>query len=472
MIPFDAWSLPESFRIRPEVATLPSRDDGGDAALDVRRPLLSSAETRALVERLREARKRELVGRGVHEVVKVIDRVAARFLDPADPLHREAMELLPLSSGLSVPMARLVLEGMARDWTEGRLRSLLAIELGDPRVLDDLRPARGGGATRAIGYPLTLHIAAGTVPGVSVTSLIRGLLVKSAVLLKPGLGDIVLPVLFARALEREDSGIGSALAVLYWPGGSGDIEDPLLSNADLVIAYGSDDTIQSWRTRMPATTPLVAYPHRVGFAMIGREKLTAEGVEALSAEMARAVATFDQRGCVSPHLVYVEEGGAVSPEAWAGHLVAAFDLLEGELPMGTPTAKEASAVHQLRGAAEIEAAAGRGVKVHSGAGLSWTVIYDPDPAFEASCLGRTLRVKPVKELAAVPRLVAPVARHLQSVGMEVATGRRAALAAPLFELGVTRAASLRTLPWPPPWWHHDGSGPLRVLLRWSDLEGE
>ena len=33
-------------------------------------------------------------------------------------------------------------------------------------------------------------------------------------------------------------------------------------------------------------------------------------------------------------------------------------------------------------------------------------------------------------------------------------------------------APLERVPWPPPWWHHDGRGPLAALLRWTDLEAE
>ena len=37
-------------------------------------------------------------------------------------------------------------------------------------------------------------------------------------------------------------------------------------------------------------------------------------------------------------------------------------------------------------------------------------------------------------------------------------------------LGVSRIAPMEKVPWPPSWWHHDGSGPLRDLVRWTDLE--
>ena len=125
----------------------------------------------------------------------------------------------------------------------------------------------------------------------------------------------------------------------------------------------------------------------------------------------------------------------------------------------------------MRGTAELMQAAGRG-RLWSGAGATWTVVLDPDPAFEPSCLGRTIRVKPVAGVKALLEVVRPFRRHLQTVGIAgLADATATELAEGLARLGPVRIAPLETAPWPPPWWHHDGVGPLASLLRWTDLEG-
>ena len=65
---------------------------------------------------LRSARHR-LLARSALELAGTLGRAAERFLDPADPLRREALEHLPGTSGLSAEMAAAVLDGMAADWT-------------------------------------------------------------------------------------------------------------------------------------------------------------------------------------------------------------------------------------------------------------------------------------------------------------------------------------------------------------------
>src|SRR5690606_28867580 len=130
--------------------------------------------------------------------------------------------LLPATSGLSAPMAEVVLDGMAADWTPDRLARLTVEELGEDVAgasaphggsVAGLASAAGAASAAAaaaadfrtslpVGPRLCVQLVAGSVPGVGVTALLRSLLVSAPTLLKPGLGDVVLPVLFGRALRE------------------------------------------------------------------------------------------------------------------------------------------------------------------------------------------------------------------------------------------------------------------------------
>lgn len=459
MTAFDAWFLP------PGCAPSATRPAGA-----LRLAGFDEAEAAALIGALREGR-RALLERSAADRADALGRAGARFLDRSDPLRREAEARLPDDAGLSAEMSRVVIEGMARDWTAARLRALLDAELGDPRALDAFVPGPQGASVRAIGPALSLHVGSGTVPGVSATALLRALLVGSAALLKPGSGDVVLSVLLARALAEEAPDLARALAVVYWARGD---DPPLqrlaLSEADAVIAYGGDASVRALRERAPVSTRFVAYHHRVSAAVVGRDALGAAQLDATARDLARAVATFDQRGCVSPHLAFVEAGGERSVSDFAEAVAAALDELARALPARTPEAATASAIHQLRRTAELRAAAGERVRVLGGDASAWTVLLEPPDRLELSCLGRTLRVHPVPDAADVPALLAPWARHLQTVGVAGLGGRLTQLAAALGAAGASRVCPLADVAFPPPWWHHDGQGPLRSLVRWVDLE--
>jgi hypothetical protein len=478
MTRFKAWALPSRFSpptpdeivaAGVEVGRTPLDGGGGE----IQYLKLGEERLNDLVRILRSSRWEELLSFPVERVLTAVDGVAGRFLDSSDPLRGRALAGLEQQAGYSASMAAAVLDGMARDWRADRLREMLCSEFHDPAVLDGFQPAWAGGLERALGYPLAFHLGAGTVPGVAVTSLIRSLLVKSAVILKPGRGDVTLPVLFATGLAEEDAELAESVAVVFWPGPFGDQTEWLLGRVDLVVAYGSDDTVAWVRDRLPVHTPLRAYRHRLGVGLVGRGALGGgeEGeASRTAAHAARAVAVFDQRGCVSPHVLFVERGGEVDPEDWTRRLAGALKRMEEVLPSGRVPAEEGAALQQLRGAAELEEGAGRGVIHHGGRDAPWTVLLPSEARLVPSCLNRTVRVLPVDDLMDVAAELESWVPHLQTVGVAGWAHRELELREALARLGVSRIVDLAQVPWPPPWWHHDGSGPLQSLVRWTDAE--
>ena len=442
----------------------------GADALEVRVPRLTPALLREQVRALVDAREAHLARRPVGEIVEVIDRVAARLLDPADELRVAAERALPAATGYSPPMVRRVLDRMAADWRSGPLRDLLRTEFGDPRALDGWVPGRQG-RVAAFGPRLATHVFSGNVPGVSVTALVRSLLVKAATLGKAAVGEPLLAALFARGVAREDAELGACLAVTYWAGGDEEMERAALEHADAVVVYGGADAVSAIRARTPASARFLGYGPKISFGAVGRGSLTADRAPDVACAAALDASTFDQQGCVSPHLFYVEEGGPVSPREWAEMLAKEMAAVERHLPRGTLAPGESSAIRQLRAEAEFAEAGGGGTALFaSREGTAWTVVFDPDPAFAASCLNRVVRVKPVADLSRVPALVERYASVLQTVGVAASADAAERLALELGRLGASRVAPIGRMAWPPPAWHHDGRPPLRALVRWCDLE--
>jgi len=462
---FMAWALPRGVGMPPGPGLTVGADGAEIQYLDA-----DAGWIRGLTESLGES-SGPIVARPAREIAAVLGLVGRRFLDPNDPLREEALRLLPPTAGVSREMAEAVLDGMATDWTEARLSAMATTEFGSVGALDRF-VAHGDGRTLVVGPKLSFQIVSGSVPGVSVNAMLRSLMVKGPTLVKPGRGDVVLPVLFARALREADPVLADSVAVVYWPGGRESLEDGAMSSASVVTAYGSDAVVTALRARAPVSTRFVAYHHRLSAGVVGRRALTPDAIDAVVGDVARAVGMFDQRGCVSPHVVYVEEGAVIDPPAFGTLLAAALRALEDELPGGSLEAVEASAVHQVRGTAELMAASGSGVEVHHGGGASWTVIYDPSPAFSPSCVGRVVRVKPLPRLSVLARLIAPFGAHLQTMGVAgVGDDDLESLAEALGRVGVSRVAAFSEVPFPPSTWHHDGGGPLRDFVRYVDLEG-
>jgi hypothetical protein len=458
----------DAFRIPGLAGDAPIEESLVVGGLSCRYPRPAPELMEATTRHLRTA-GRALRERPVQEVLRAIDGAAARLADPADPLRVRADQLLPLATGYSPEMATLVLDHMIADWRADSLGELLVAEFRDPGVLDRFVPTGAGRRSRAYGASLAFHVFAGNVPGVSVTSLVRSLLVRTPVLGKLASGQPVLPVLFAEALDSVDPELGEALAVTYWPGGDPDAEGPVLDAADLVVVYGGEDAVASFRGRIQPHQRLVLHGPRLSIALVGADAPDGD-LAFLARQLARAVATFDQQGCVSPHAVWIEDPDGGAAAAFAEALAGALREVEAALPRGRISPGEASAIQQERGAAEMRGHASGNVRVLRDEGTRWTVVLDAEGAFRPSCLNRFVYVHPVADLDQAIDLMAPAGRQLQSVALAVAESRRVTLGDRLARIGATRITTFQRLPWPPVAWHHDGNGPLRELVRWVDLE--
>jgi hypothetical protein len=98
------------------------------------------------------------------------------------------------------------------------------------------------------------------------------------------------------------------------------------------------------------------------------------------------------------------------------------------------------------------------------------VVLDPTGGLDVACVGRVVRIRPVPDVLGVAARLEPLAGRLQTAGVAGCEDRLEPLAASLARVGVSRVTPFSSVPFPPPWWHHDGAGPLEVLLRRTDLE--
>jgi len=429
-------------------------------------PELTPHGLREVLIRLRENRDARLAGRSVNDLLEIIEAAARRLTEPGEALREELVTVLPDLTGYSRQMIDLGLERMGEGWTAAALRGALEGEFGDLAVLDDFRPRKPGGLQRAVAAPLTVHIFSGNIPGVSVSSLVRALCVKSTSFGKTAAGEPYMAVCFARALAETDPDVARCLAVSYWPGGSEDLEAVAFSEAGTVIAYGSDETVGRIRGRVPPEVRFLGYPNRVGVALISRSALGEASAPDLARRVGIDVVTFDQQGCVSPHTVYVERGGRIDPMEFARALASALADLSVVIPRGVMAPAESSLIHQARAQAEVRGA----TVIASPHGTDWTVIVEAMAEFEPSPLNRLIRVAPVDRLADALSALRPVGRHLQTVAIAAAANEVESLATDLGDIGATRVVAVGDAAWPAPHWHHDGRFQFLDLVRFVDLE--
>lgn len=453
--------------------------------LEVSIPLLSEAELIQLSEHLITQQKSYLATLTISTIVDTIDQAIKLLLDRKHPLRRKAEALLPIVTGYSAEMIRLALTSYLKTFRKPQLLRFLAEDFANPTLLDDFRPAVKGSFIKAYGPNLTAHIWAGNVPGLPLWSLISALLVKSASIGKVSSSEPLFAGWFVEALALIDPDMANCIAIAWWKGGDVAREKAVFQRAQLVLGYGSNDSLAALRERIPITTRFITYGHKVSFGMIAREVLNAEQASSAARQAAHDIVRFEQQGCYSPHLFYVEQGGNINPKQFAHSLAHELSALEHKFPRRPLTLEEQMQYAQARQAAELEAMQSisavandsvddsvGNITVLGSNAQTWTVIYEEQekPRFLPSPLDRFIRVIAVQDLRQVAAIAAPYEVYLQTVALAAMPCRLYELARELGEIGVTRITALGRMTEPEAGWHHDGRFNLLDLVRIVEIE--
>lgn len=368
------------------------------------------------------------------DILGAWSRTVETFLDPSSEVRKRLAPELVRSCRLSPEGLTAALDSVLRGVAAGPATALA-------------RSAR----ELPLGGPPVGLILASNIPGLVVQQLLPGLLRRRPLLIKSSSREPHFAPAFVGTLCRVEPRLREALAVLVWEGGDPRFEVPLADAVGRgavarVIAYGGGPAMDDLRRRLGER--LVAFGPKLSLAVVGGDvdpTAVAEG-------LARDVALFDQRGCLSVQAVYVEGDGRPLAEA----LASALDRRATAWPPGEPLDDELGAVRQVRDEAVMAGGWVAPLEIHRG-----TVILDPRDALRPSPGLRTVRVHGVDDLRRLPFLGSPVEGALQGVAL---AGRSAeALVPDLEALGVSRMTAPGSLQTPDASWANGGLSPLEVF---------
>ncbi len=444
---------------------------GGSDRVRVDVPVLTGEQMRALALRVEAAAREHLQRLPVSDIIAIVDRAIARLLDPADPYRQQAERLLPAITGYDAEMVRLGLASYLRTFRAPQLHRFVAEDFANPKVLDEFQPAAKGGAVRAFGPALLVHNWAGNVPALPLWSLVCGLLVKAGNVGKLPSAEPLFAGLFARLLAEVHPPLADCLAIVWWKGGDQGAAAALFGAADTVLAYGSNHAVDEVRRQLPVTTRFLPYGHKLGFALVGRAALDAQRAPATARLAAHDLVRWEQQGCYSPHLVYVERGGRVAPREFAHYLAGELANLQRRHPRRALALEDAQAVAGWRQSAELRALSAAGCELLGDAHAQWAVAYaDAPQALAPTAAHRCIQVVAIDRLDHVVALVEPHASFLQTAGIAAEPGELFRIAGLLGRAGVTRIAALGAMTAPEAGWHHDGRFNLLDLVRMVEIE--
>lgn len=443
----------------------------GDTACEVEVPVLTPAQMTELTERVRTASQRHLKTRNLSYIIAVIDTAVARLLDEQDPYRQQLAEWLPRCSGLAPDMVRLGLNAFLKTFRALQLQRFVAEDFANPKILDEFQPRPKGGWAKAVGPDLLLHVWAGNVPALPLWSLVSGLLVKAGTVGKVASAEPVFASLMARLLVEVEPRWADCLAVVWWQGGDVAQERVAFAQADVVVAYGGNDSLSAMQQQVPITTRFLPHGHKLSFGMVAASALSIRKGQEVVQQAALDVMRYEQSGCYSPQVFYVAKGGRISPLEFAQRMVAELQALQPRFPRRALSLEEGAAVAAWRESQAMQSLSHPECTVLGQADDAACVVYsDQAMALQPTALMRSVLVVAVNHLGEVPALLKDARHVLQTAGLAASPEELMPLAQVLGDVGVTRICAIGAMTSPEAGWHHDGRFSLLDLVRMVDIE--
>lgn len=443
---------------------------GNNGTLEIEAPILSKHQMDKLAEKVKISSAEILKSMTISEILSIIDQTVEVLLDRTSIYRMRAEQMLPIVTGYDEEMIRLGLTSFLKTFRKPSLQRFVVEDLGNPLMLDDFQPRVKGGFTKAVGPELILHIWAGNVPALSLWSLVSGLLVKSGNIGKVSSAEPLFAGWFARVLVEIEPKLKDCLAVVWWKGGEGEQEESIFKHTDVVAGYGSNDSLESLHKRLPVTTRFLPFGHKLSFGVVSNSSLDSRKAWETAHHMALDIIRYDQQGCYSPHVFYVQKGGGVSPIEFAKYVAHELESFEERFPRRSLSLEEMTSFTHWRSQEELSVYTKQNKAVFASDKSDWAVVYEEDAPFSPTCLNRAIKVIAFEKIEDIVQKIAPFRSFLQTVGLATTPKELYQWADLLGRAGATRITALGKMTSPEAGWHHDGRFNLLDLVQMVDIE--
>lgn len=395
------------------------------------------------------------------KIVRAVAGAAERWSDGDFPPRVRILDRIAQRTEYSLPAVEYALDRLFFSMTERELLAAIVNELGSLDALDGFVAREGRPDAWASPAGSACIISSRTTIGVALTPAIFALCAKCDVLVKDR-EDLLARAFFETlAEEREEFGVAARAAA--W--NSADAAAPDLRTFDVVAAYGGEDALASIRSSLHAQARFIGYGPRASAGYITRESLASpKSIAAIAEGAARDLVLYESEGCLSLHVLFVENGGTQTPLQFAQIFARAVEAASVEFPPGSAEPALRAQLSHLRNVGAFRAAGGRGA-VFANDAAEYLLEYDPPRDEAPHFLPRTLGIIPVD--GPQDALTYVRAHRLPLEGFAISGDRPDAVQAAL-EAGAVRLARFGELQNPTLAGGHGGRPRIAEFVRWID----
>jgi hypothetical protein len=243
-------------------------------------------------------------------MIEAIARAAERWRAPAFPPRLRAARRISERMAYSMPMVEFALDALFGSVTQESLERAIAAEIAGV----DPEPA---GRVAVISSRTTIGVA--IVPALFAIAAGCDVLVKDR---EDGLVAAFFETLRKQA-SIDDARDDGEFRAETWDGASGTRD---LSQFDVVVAFGANETLEAISRSVPPRTRFIAYGPKASVGYISRDDLGSEtDARRIADGAARDLVLYEGEGCLSLHALFIEAGAAVSIESFAAILASAIE---------------------------------------------------------------------------------------------------------------------------------------------------
>ena len=326
---------------------------------------------------------------------------------------------------------------------------------------------------KANSQGLVCHWMAGNVQILGLFALVQCMMTKNVNLLKVSSHDDGVFAGLLSAFEGltyttpdgytiSGDDLLKTIAVVYFSRNAVKLGEMMSKNADVRIAWGGREaveTVAGYPSKYDCET--VIFGPKLSFAVVSKEMLTDEqSAKKLARRVSVDVSVFDQTGCASAHNLFIEKGGAVTPQRFCEILNESMRKTEIQIPKPGMSPEQVAAVHSVRGVYDF-------CGIASGSDtMSYSVLLDDNDELHKPVYSRVLFVHAVDSIM---QAVKHITDDIQTIGVEATSEQAIAFAEAATPKGAVRFPQIgRMLNFEMPW---DGIVLIDRLVKWNTLMG-
>lgn len=394
----------------------------------------------------------------------------SKLLSAESPLQSKLIASLSNNDGLSRQAAQDTLFSIADFISKRQIKFKINNELGTMTPFTSQRMNTAGNVfEKWEPLGLIVQILSGNDNALPILSAFEGLMTGNLNILKLSHQSSNFTQEFFTEFcnFKETSQWKNRISIINVSSKEKSILDRLYQQADGVVVWGGEESINEIKKSVPPTTRFIDWGHKISFSYVTKKEWQKTGV---AKQIALDISLLDQQACSSPQCLYLEDATFQDLKDFSVILGQALGEMISKFPSGEVSDMENAEITKMSLIVKTEKSLQPGLTdILEDADGNWRIWIDSRSGLRASPLYKTIWLKPIQRIDLL-KIFRPMKPYLQTVGLGCGISELFDLSRLFYASGATRIRSLGSMQDGYVGEPHDGYFALNRYVRRVSLE--